>query len=144
MLMTLHISSHTTLSIYSKRVQGESTTRVATLLTLGVHAQRGLRYLLCVSDRLSVLSVCLSVCYHSSVDITRCYVQNSRLFLDFVRDQREVYAHIAMTIARESLSRYHSHTNPVIPRCLALFIHRVHRYDTTCDTDSTGWRQENS
>ena len=52
-----------------------------------------------------------------------------------VRDRREGYARIAVTIARESLSRYHCYTNPVIRdptnTNLAPFIHRGHRYDIT-------------
>ena len=49
-----------------------------------------------------------------------------------MRDQREGYVYIAVTVARESLSRYHYYTFRDDPNInLAPFIHRGHRYDTT-------------
>ena len=56
-------------STASANITVEGIVHVIILLTLGVHAQRGLWYLVSVS-------VCLRVCYHSSVDIAHFYAQN--------------------------------------------------------------------
>ena len=60
------------------RVVQEAATHVGSeyVLTLGAHAQRGLRYLLCVSVCLCVC-VCVSVCYRSSSYSVRFSLQRT-------------------------------------------------------------------